>query len=84
MTGYGWYVDIVHAGNVTTRYCHLVRKPQVVVGQRIEAGGVIGFVGTSGNSSGPHLHFEVHTGSVPATHANAVDPIEFMRRAGAP
>jgi murein DD-endopeptidase MepM/ murein hydrolase activator NlpD len=80
--GCGWYVEIRHAGNVVTRYCHLVRRPDVSVGQSVSVGQVIGRVGSSGNSSGPHLHFEVHTGS-PATRANAVDPIDFMRRAGA-
>jgi murein DD-endopeptidase MepM/ murein hydrolase activator NlpD len=49
---------------------------------------VLGFVGSSGNSSGPHLHFEVHVNVPPgAGHAgesNAVDPVTFMRAAGAP
>jgi murein DD-endopeptidase MepM/ murein hydrolase activator NlpD len=41
-------------------------------------------VGTSGHSSGPHLHFEVHFGSAPATRANAIDPAAFMQQAGVP
>jgi murein DD-endopeptidase MepM/ murein hydrolase activator NlpD len=78
--GCGWYVEIHHAGNITTRYCHLVRRPDVVVGQQVTAGQTIGRVGTSGNSSGPHLHFEVHFGR-PATRLNAIDPDPFMRAA---
>ncbi|HLV57553.1 MAG TPA: peptidoglycan DD-metalloendopeptidase family protein [Natronosporangium sp.] len=76
--GCGWYVDLAHPGAVTTRYCHFGSRPPVRVGQPVLAGQVIGQVGSSGNSSGPHLHFEVHVGGQP------VDPVEFMRRHGAP
>jgi murein DD-endopeptidase MepM/ murein hydrolase activator NlpD len=79
--GCGWYVEIAHADGLSTRYCHLIRRPLVTAGQRVFAGQVIGYVGTSGNSSGPHLHFEVHTGT-PPTHANAVEPVAFMRTKG--
>jgi murein DD-endopeptidase MepM/ murein hydrolase activator NlpD len=79
--GCGWYVEILHPGDVVTRYCHLVRRPEVSVGDTVAGGQVLGFVGSSGNSSGPHLHFEVHVGST-ATTANAVDPVPFLARAG--
>jgi murein DD-endopeptidase MepM/ murein hydrolase activator NlpD len=82
-TGCGWYVEVRHAADVVTRYCHMVRQPEVTVGQKVAIGDVLGFVGTSGHSSGPHLHFEVHLG-YPATRANAVDPVEFMAKVGAP
>ncbi|MEV0567111.1 peptidoglycan DD-metalloendopeptidase family protein [Dactylosporangium sp. NPDC050588] len=81
--GCGWYVEIHHAGDIVTRYCHMVRQPDVTVGQQVTAGQTIGHVGTSGNSSGPHLHFEVHYGR-PATRLNAIDPVPFMKTAGAP
>jgi murein DD-endopeptidase MepM/ murein hydrolase activator NlpD len=80
--GCGWYVEILHADDVVTRYCHLVRQPEVSVGQAVEGGQVLGFVGSSGNSSGPHLHFEVHLGAT-ATSANAVDPAQFLASVGA-
>jgi len=83
ITGCGWYVDLLHPGGVITRYCHLVSKPFVVVGQDVAAGEVIGQVGSSGNSSGPHLHFETHVDG-DRSRAGAVDPEEFMRERGAP
>ncbi|GAA1025847.1 hypothetical protein GCM10009557_01390 [Virgisporangium ochraceum] len=83
--GCGWYVQIRHpgqpTGDVVTRYCHMVRQPAVTVGQTVTAGQPIGLVGSSGNSSGPHLHFEVHSG-YPATEANAIEPAGFLRYRG--
>ncbi|TDB90014.1 M23 family metallopeptidase [Micromonospora fluostatini] len=81
--GCGWFVDILHAGGHITRYCHLVERPDVRVGQYVKAGQVIGKVGSSGNSSGPHLHFEVHVRS-DRSSAGAIDPVPFMRERGAP
>ncbi len=75
--GCGWYVDVRHAGDIVSRYCHMVGRPDVTVGQTVTAGQLIGHVGTSGNSSGPHLHFEIHT-SYPAESSNATDPVPFM------
>ncbi|WP_233624408.1 M23 family metallopeptidase [Actinoplanes sp. ATCC 53533] len=79
--GCGWYVEVQHEGNVVTRYCHLVRRPAVTVGQPVSRGAILGHVGTSGSSSGPHLHFEVHAGA-PATRENAVSPITFFKARG--
>ncbi|GGL03341.1 M23 family metallopeptidase [Mangrovihabitans endophyticus] len=81
--GCGWMVEIVHAGNVMTRYCHMVQRPFVQVGQQVAAGDIIGRVGTSGNSSGPHLHFEVHLNN-DRSSSGAVDPVQFMAEHGAP
>jgi murein DD-endopeptidase MepM/ murein hydrolase activator NlpD len=81
--GCGWYVDIMHAANVMTRYCHMVARPDVVVGQRVSAGQPIGRSGSSGNSSGPHVHFEVHLNG-DTSFAGAVNPVPFMQQAGAP
>jgi murein DD-endopeptidase MepM/ murein hydrolase activator NlpD len=81
--GCGWMVEIQHAGNVMTRYCHMVVHPFVKVGQQVTAGEVIGKVGTSGNSSGPHLHFEVHLNNDRSSQG-AIDPVPFMAKMGAP
>lgn len=56
--GYGLSIDITHGGGVVTRYAHL-SSVAVKAGQRVERGQFIGRAGSSGNSTGPHLHFEV-------------------------
>jgi murein DD-endopeptidase MepM/ murein hydrolase activator NlpD len=81
--GCGWFVDILHADNVITRYCHMVQRPFVSVGDRVSAGQIIGLVGTSGHSSGPHLHFETHLNG-DRSFAGGVDPVPFMAARGAP
>ena len=81
LRGCGWYVEVQHEGGLVTRYCHMVRRPAVNVGQSVPRGAILGYVGTSGSSSGPHLHFEVHAGA-PATRENAVDPIAFFKARG--
>ncbi len=81
--GCGWYVEIQHGGGIMTRYCHLKTRPSVAVGQRVAAGEPIGVVGTSGNSSGPHLHFEVHVNNDRSSNG-AINPETFMREHGAP
>src|SRR5262249_32064705 len=80
--GCGWYVDIMHAGGIVTRYCHMLSSPSVHEGQSVAAGQVIGAVGSSGHSSGPHLHYEVHVGDRSA--ATATDPVPFMAARKAP
>lgn len=79
--GCGWYMELLHADQTVTRYCHMVRRPLVQVGQQVAVGQVIGEVGSSGHSSGPHLHLETHLGR-PATNSNAVDPVEFFAARG--
>ncbi|MEU5723803.1 M23 family metallopeptidase [Micromonospora sp. NPDC047738] len=81
--GCGWFVDILHAGGYVTRYCHLIQRPTVTPGQAVAAGQVIGYSGSSGNSSGPHLHFEVHTDGDRSSRG-AINPVPFMRERGAP
>jgi len=80
--GCGWYLDIAHPDGVITRYCHLQTRPFVHVGQTVAAGTPIGIIGSTGNSSGPHLHFEVHLRD-DASPAGAVDPAAWMRAHGA-
>ena len=69
---YGNYIDIRHAGNTTSRYAHL-SKTLVKQGQTVSTGGVIGLVGTTGASTGPHLHFEVRENGTPT------DPTKQIR-----
>jgi len=83
VVGCGWYVEITHADNIITRYCHMLRRPDVSVGQEVSPGQPIGLVGSSGRSSGPHLHFEVHING-DRSSAGAIDPIPFMAERGAP
>jgi murein DD-endopeptidase MepM/ murein hydrolase activator NlpD len=79
--GCGWYAELLHGDGTVTRYCHMVRRPIVQTGQPVAVGQVIGQVGSSGHSSGPHLHLEPHTGR-PATQANAIDPVGFFAERG--
>jgi murein DD-endopeptidase MepM/ murein hydrolase activator NlpD len=62
--GYGREVQIAHGGGITSIYGHM---SEVVAqsGSYVRAGQLIGYVGSSGLSTGPHLHFEVHQGSTP-------------------
>lgn len=77
VTGCGWYVDIEHADGTSTRYCHMMSQPLVDVGDTVTTGQLIGYLGSSGNSGAPHLHFETHT-DAPVDSSNATEPITFM------
>jgi murein DD-endopeptidase MepM/ murein hydrolase activator NlpD len=66
--GWGTQVVIAHGSGVRTRYAHLSRVA-VKRGQRVGTGSTVGFVGSSGESTGPHLHFEV------LVRGAAVDPL---------
>jgi murein DD-endopeptidase MepM/ murein hydrolase activator NlpD len=68
---YGNHVLILHPGGYSTVYGHMVRTA-VAWGQPVDTGDVIGFVGSTGNSTGPHLHFEVRFAGV------AQDPMLFL------
>ncbi|HWE52124.1 MAG TPA: M23 family metallopeptidase [Bryobacteraceae bacterium] len=70
--GYGRCVIVDHGNNYKTLYGHLSRIT-AIEGQEIRQGEVLGAVGTSGHSTGPHLHYEVHIGSTP------VNPYRFLR-----
>jgi murein DD-endopeptidase MepM/ murein hydrolase activator NlpD len=66
--GYGYMVVIDHGGRYQTLYAHLRDSPSVTTGQSVSAGTVIGLMGNTGFSTGPHLHFEIRHGS------NLIDP----------
>lgn len=66
---YGNYIDIRHEGKTTSRYAHL-SKTLVNSGQRVSTGQTIGLVGSTGASTGPHLHFEVRENGTPQNPAD--------------
>lgn len=66
--GYGHYVVVIHKNGIETRYAHL-QRPVATPGEQVNAGDILGFGGDSGNSTGPHLHFEVRDNGL------AVDPV---------
>jgi murein DD-endopeptidase MepM/ murein hydrolase activator NlpD len=80
--GYGRIVRLRHAGNVETRYAHLSRFGRgIAPGRRVRQGDVIGAVGSTGLSTGPHLHYET---LVAGRHVNPARHIErTIRLAGA-
>lgn len=71
MGGYGYAVDIEHGGGVRTRYAHC-SSLNVRVGEYVHRGQTIGAMGSTGNSTGSHLHFEVHVGG------QAIDPRAYF------
>lgn len=70
--GYGYLVKIDHGGGKATWYGHQSRIA-VSVGDEVSKGDVIGYVGSTGNSTGPHLHFEVYLGG------GTVNPLSFYK-----
>ncbi len=79
--GFGNVVEVAHSGGVVTRYGHMSRFANGLTrGQKIDQGQVIGYVGSTGLATGPHLHFEYIERGV------YLDPQKAMRRAepGAP
>jgi murein DD-endopeptidase MepM/ murein hydrolase activator NlpD len=70
-TGFGNYVIIKHKHGYYTRYAHM-QGFKVKIGQRVQQGEVIGWIGNTGLSTGPHLHYEVHIGS------DVVDPYKYI------
>jgi len=68
---FGNYIIIRHKHGYYTRYAHM-QSFRVKVGQRVQQGEVIGHIGNTGISTGPHLHYEVHIGS------DVVDPYRYI------
>jgi murein DD-endopeptidase MepM/ murein hydrolase activator NlpD len=71
-SSYGLYISIEHGGQIQTRYGHMSRL-NVESGQRVKKGDVIGFIGSTGRSTGPHLHYEVRIAN------EAVNPLPYLQ-----
>jgi murein DD-endopeptidase MepM/ murein hydrolase activator NlpD len=69
--GYGQMIEVDHGNGLTTRYGHL-SKLNVVIGDSIVRGQLIGFIGSSGRSTGPHLHYELRLNDHP------INPRRFL------
>jgi murein DD-endopeptidase MepM/ murein hydrolase activator NlpD len=69
--GFGNYIIMRHQHGFYTRYAHMLSF-RVEAGQQVKQGEVIGYVGNTGRSTGPHLHYEVHIGS------DVVDPSKYL------
>ncbi|MCL1813372.1 MAG: M23 family metallopeptidase [Treponema sp.] len=70
-SGFGNYIIIRHQHGFYTRYAHLLSM-RVAMGQQVKQGETIGYIGNTGRSTGPHLHYEVHIGS------DVVNPLKYM------
>ncbi|MEH0938990.1 M23 family metallopeptidase [Micromonospora psammae] len=75
--GYGISVVVNHGNGYLTHYAHL-STAKVSVGEKVGAGETLGLEGSTGDSTGPHLHFEVHRGQM----WNQIDPGPFLRARG--
>jgi murein DD-endopeptidase MepM/ murein hydrolase activator NlpD len=70
--GYGRMVEIDHGQGLTTRYAHMSRI-RVSEGQEVSTGDIVGDAGSTGRSTGPHLHYEVRR------NGTAIDPLKFLK-----
>ncbi len=71
--GYGNYIDIIHANGTSTRYGHMKNPSPLADGTEVTQGQQIGEVGSTGGSTGPHLHFEVRN-----TAGKAENPVAYL------
>jgi len=72
--GYGRFVEIAHGYGITTLFGHL-QAARVAEGQRVKRGDLVALVGSTGRSTGPHLHYEVHRDGKP------VNPLDYVLNA---
>lgn len=70
--GYGLYVSLDNGSGIQTRYGHMSRL-NVAAGQLVHVGDIIGYVGSTGRSTGPHLHYELRV------NGQAIDPVSAQR-----
>ncbi|HOV14243.1 MAG TPA: M23 family metallopeptidase, partial [Spirochaetota bacterium] len=70
--GYGWYLKIYHKLGFSTLYAHLRSQPIVSPGEKVRKGQIIGYMGSTGASTGTHVHYEVRLGN------SLKDPWDFL------
>jgi len=73
-SSYGHFVEVAHADGLTSFYAHMSRTAGLEPGAKVSAGEVLGYVGSTGHSTGPHLHFEIRDAGKP------LDPQAFLGR----
>ena len=71
-TGTGNSIVVAHEGGVRSQYMHMSAPTSLAVGEHVAVGQIIGYVGTTGGSTGPHLHLEVRVNNV------HVDPAQYL------
>lgn len=77
LTGCGYYTLIKHGNGVETYYCHLIEpSPIPKTGKRVKKGDVVGRVGSTGNSTGPHLHYQVKV------NGRITNPLPYLYMSG--
>lgn len=69
--GFGYTVEINHGNGLKTRYAHNQKKLKVRVGEEVRRGDIVSYVGSTGQASGPHVHYEVRV------NGRAVDPANY-------
>jgi len=74
VSGYGKYIEVEHGNAIQTRYGHLSAM-NVQSGQRVRKGDVIGFMGSTGRSTGSHLHYEVRIAGEPVNPTSFLEPV---------
>lgn len=82
-TSYGYYVIVSHGNGKSTLYAHMKSKAIVKEGQTVTKGQVIGYVGSTGRSTGPHLHFEYRINGVRADAVTLYPGLTFRTYSGA-
>jgi len=76
--GYGNYIVLDHGDGWYTLYAHMVRPSPLSVGTQVRAGQIIGYVGTTGRSTGEHLHIELRYGTSGFWSAERLEPLLYM------
>jgi murein DD-endopeptidase MepM/ murein hydrolase activator NlpD len=76
-SGYGQITLVAHPNGITSAYAHQARI-FVQPGEHVKAGQLIGLVGSTGESTGAHLHFEIRT----STHGGQLNPVPWLRKHG--